>query len=120
MDKGWSCWWKTWPWELSRGRMEGTHSSVSLQDLRWMDKPTVPPVLWGKNPNCVITHPSNLMLNAVPHFMAFVWMMPMVSGFVLWNDKSDTWLQVLQQLQIKEICCFEGRALSPHRALGSC
>lgn len=74
----------------------------------------------GKNPNCVNNHPSNLMLNPVPHFMAFAWMMPMVSGFVPWNEKSDIWLQVLQQLQIKEICCFDGRALAPQKALGSC
>lgn len=80
--------------------MEETHSSVFQQDLRCMDKPTVPPALWGKKPNSVINHPSNLMLNPVSYFMAFAWMKPMVSGLVLWNEKSDIWLQVLEQLKM--------------------
>lgn len=59
-----------------------------------------------KKPNCVINHPSNLMLNPVPHFMAFAWMMPMVSGFVPWNEKFDIWLQVLQAAPNKRYLSF--------------
>lgn len=49
MSKWQSCWWKTWPWELSRGRMEGTHSGVSLQDFKWMDKLCASSSLGKKN-----------------------------------------------------------------------
>jgi len=88
-------------------------------DLRWMYKLAVLPIFGKKTEaKCVNKHISNSTLNPVISLVALAWIVTAIaSGFVTRNEKADIWLKALQYLQIKDICCSQGRTTATHGAL---